>query len=133
MPLQRAVRAALEAEQVDAELASLRAHFATKRTLTLRRLTDMGVRIEAPPRGSFYAWGSLEDLPAPFDSAQTFFRRALQRRVLTVPGPHFDVDPGARQRGDSAHGGWMRFSFGPPMDSLRMGLDRLTRMVRGDD
>jgi DNA-binding transcriptional MocR family regulator len=60
----------------------------------------------------------------------TFFRAALERKVLTVPGEFFDVNPGKRRRGGSPYRQWMRFSFGPPMDNLKMGLDRLEELVR---
>jgi aspartate/methionine/tyrosine aminotransferase len=59
----------------------------------------------------------------------SFFRRALERKVMTVPGEFFDVNPGKRRRGESPYKQWMRFSFGPPMENLRLGLDRLESMV----
>ncbi len=48
---------------------------------------------------------------------------------MTVPGPFFDVDPGGERTGPSPYGSWLRFSFGPPEDNVRMGLDRLARMI----
>ena len=59
----------------------------------------------------------------------SFFRRALERRVLTVPGEFFDIDPGKRRRRHSPYRQWMRFSFGPPMDNMVLGLDRLEAML----
>jgi DNA-binding transcriptional MocR family regulator len=61
----------------------------------------------------------------------TFFRRALEHKVLTVPGEFFDVNPGKRRSRVSPYRQWMRFSFGPPMDNMVMGLDRLEAMIRG--
>jgi len=49
--------------------------------------------------------------------------------VMTVPGEFFDVNPAKRRRGTSPYRQWMRFSFGPPIDNLEMGLDRLERMI----
>jgi hypothetical protein len=59
----------------------------------------------------------------------TFFWRALDHKVMTVPGAFFDVDPGKRRGGRSPYARWMRFSFGPPIDNLRLGLDRLEAML----
>jgi aspartate/methionine/tyrosine aminotransferase len=127
---QRAALAALEPEQADRETRALRRVFAAKRNVMLERLERMGVRFAARSTSTFYCWGSLEALPAPFDDAMTFFRRALERKVLTVPGQFFDVDPGGRRGGESPYRRWMRFSFGPPMDNMVMGLERLETMLR---
>ncbi len=126
---QRAALAALEPAVADAETAAVRRVFADKRNLMVERLRAMGVTFAAEPQATFYAWGSLAGLPAPLDDATAFFRRALQRKVLTVPGAFFDVNPGRRRRGPSPFAAWMRFSFGPPRDNLRLGLDRLAAMV----
>ena len=48
---------------------------------------------------------------------------------MSVPGVFFDVNPGKERGGASPLSSWMRFSFGPPIDNLRMGLDRLAEMV----
>ena len=72
---------------------------------------------------------SRDSLPAPFNDANEFFRRALARKVMTVPGEFFDVNPGRRRTGPSPYRKWMRFSFGPPMDNVVMGLDRLAEML----
>ena len=49
-----------------------------------------------------------------------------------MPGEFFDVNPGKRRKGESPFRQWMRFSFGPPMDNMVMGLDRLERMLAGE-
>ena len=108
----------------------MRVEFAKKRNLMVERLEAIGVRFARRPDSTFYGWASLAELPAPFDNAMTFFRRALEHKVMTVPGEFFDVNPGKRRSGSSPYRSWMRFSFGPPIDNLSMGLDRLTQMVR---
>ncbi len=123
---QRAALAALEPEYADREAAATRAHFAKKRKLLLRRLEEFGVRVPAPPRGTFHCWGSLDDLDARWREPLAFFRSGLQRRVITAPGDSLCA-PSASE-GDK--GSWVRFSFGPPLDTLRMGLDRLAQMLR---
>jgi aspartate/methionine/tyrosine aminotransferase len=95
----------------------------------VKRLRSLGIRFAAEPTSTFYGWACLGELPPPFDDAMTFFRRALDRKVMTVPGEFFDVNPGKRRRGESPYRRWMRFSFGPPIDNLAMGLDRLEEML----
>ena len=48
---------------------------------------------------------------------------------MTVPGRFFDVNPGKERKGPSPCASWVRFSFGPPEDNVRMGLDRLESLV----
>jgi hypothetical protein len=126
---QRAALAVLEPERADQETGALREVFCAKRNLMMRRLSEMGVRFVHPNASTFYCWGSLEDLPAPLNDGTAFFRAALEHKVMTVPGEYFDVNPGKRRTGDSPFRQWMRFSFGPPMDNVKMGLERLEAMV----
>jgi aspartate/methionine/tyrosine aminotransferase len=127
---QRAALAALEPAQADQETHALRVGFAAKRNLMVERLEAMGIRFAKRPESTFYGWASLAGLPPPLNDAMTFFRRALERKVMTVPGEFFDVDPGKRRRNPSPYRQWMRFSFGPPMQNLLLGLDRLEKMIR---
>jgi aspartate/methionine/tyrosine aminotransferase len=126
---QRAALKVLEPARADQETKALREMFAAKRNVLVSRLKKMGVTFAREPESTFYGWASLAALPAPLDDANTFFRRALEHKVMTVPGEFFDVNPGKRRRGASPYRQWMRFSFGPPMDNLEMGLDRLERMI----
>jgi aspartate/methionine/tyrosine aminotransferase len=128
---QRAALTALEPARADQETHALRVEFAKKRNLMVERLEALGIRFAARPTSTFYGWASLDRLPAPLDDSMTFFRRALELKVMTVPGEFFDVNPGKRRRGSSPYRSWMRFSFGPPMQNLAMGLERLERVVRG--
>ena len=57
-------------------------------------------------------------------------RAALERQVITVPGEFFDVNPGKRRaRSSSRFRSYVRFSFGPAMDTLERALDRLEKLV----
>ena len=126
---QHAAITVLEPARADQETTALRAAFTRKRNLTVERLADMGIKCAQAPRGTFYAWASVADLPAPLNDADGFFRAALQNKVMTVPGPFFDVNPGAQRTDPSPYAQWLRFSFGPPEDNVRMGLDRLAKMI----
>ena len=133
-PIQRAALEVLEPARADQETDALRVEFARKRKLMVERLSALGIRCAQAHgtgngMGTFYVWASLEDLPAPFNDADEFFRRALERKVMTVPGRFFDVNPGRQRTGRSPQHAWMRFSFGPPYANVEMGLDRLADML----
>ncbi len=128
-PAQRAALTVLEPQRADQETRALRRVFAAKRNTMASALRAMGIRLAPEPRGTFYCWGCLEKLPAPFDDGQAFFRAALERRVMTVPGEFFDVNPGGGRPGESPYRSWMRFSYGPSMENLRLGLGRLAAML----
>jgi aspartate/methionine/tyrosine aminotransferase len=132
---QRAALQALEPARADQETNAVRRVFARKRNLMVERLGRMGIRCQPEPTSTFYCWASLEGLPGELSDSMRFFRAALARKVMTVPGPFFDVNPGKRRHGsahaDSPYRQWMRFSFGPSEDNLRTGLDRLEALVNG--
>jgi DNA-binding transcriptional MocR family regulator len=75
--------------------------------------------------------GRIADLPAPFNDAEVFFRRALEARVMVVPGAYFDVNPGKARPSPSPYAQWLRFSFGPPKENVVLGLQRLKTMIAG--
>ena len=95
----------------------------------MQGLKDIGVRFDLEPQGTFYAWGNLSGLPPSIRNSDDFFRAALDRKVICVPGHFFDVNPGKRRTGrPSRFVEHVRFSFGPPMPVLEEALDRLRTM-----
>lgn len=130
-PLQRAAVDLVTEEHALAETAAIRDAFVPKRELTLRRASELGMHVDREPDGTFYAFVSLRDLPPPLADGMAFFRAALERRVITVPGIFFDVNPGRRRSERlSRFRQYVRLSFGPPLDEVRRGLDRLAEMIR---
>jgi hypothetical protein len=129
-PLQRAAIQLLTEDRTRQETAALAAEFSKKRTRLLTGLRDLGFIVDLPPEGTFYVWASTEHLPRAIADGMSFFRAALERKVITVPGEFFDVDPGHR-RGSRAsrfvrH---VRFSFGPAMPVMVEALARIEAMV----
>jgi aspartate/methionine/tyrosine aminotransferase len=127
--VQRAALAVLEPGRADQECSALRRVFVRKRNLMVSALGKLGIRVNPEPQATFYAWASVAGLEPPFDDGMSFFRQALEHRVMTVPGVFFDVNPGKRRRGGSPYRQWLRFSFGPPEDNVRLGLERLRKML----
>jgi aspartate/methionine/tyrosine aminotransferase len=127
--VQRAALDVLQPDRADQETDALRSVFSVKRNLMVESLRAMGVRVDHEPGGTFYVWASIENLPAPLNDADAFFRAALERRVMTVPGRFFDVNPGQERAANAEYAHWVRFSFGPPEDNVRMGLQRLAELI----
>jgi hypothetical protein len=94
----------------------------------IETLGRAGIRC-LPGQATFYIWACLDQLPEGYNTGMDFFWKALDRKVMTVPGQFFDVNPGATRTGTPFHQ-WMRFSFGPPMDNVDLGLTRLEEMLR---
>ena len=71
-----------------------------------------------------------ESLPAPIATGTRFFRAALERKVIAVPGAFFGVDPG-RRRGDrpSRFRHHLRFSFGPDLATIGTALGRIRELI----
>ncbi|MEI6129254.1 MAG: pyridoxal phosphate-dependent aminotransferase [Planctomycetota bacterium] len=126
---QRAALQVLEPKRADQETNALRKVFCEKRNVMVKRLREFGLKFATTPMSTFYCFASLKDLPAPFNDAMHFFRTALQHKVLTVPGQFFDINPGGFRPAPSPYKQWMRFSFGPSMDNMQQGLDRLAQML----
>ena len=66
-------------------------------------------------------WGKVDGLPPPLNDGMGFFRAALAKKVIAVPGEFFDVNPGKRRsRRVSRFRSHVRFSFGPSMAVARV-------------
>lgn len=132
LPAQRLAIKALEPERADQETNAVRKVFTRKRNLMLDGLRSIGIRCEPESNGTFYVWGDLGGLDKPFNDAEAFFQAALERKVMTVPGRFFDVNPGGANPPMKELKKWVRFSFGTPEEKMAVGLERLGEMIRGD-
>ena len=129
-PLQRAAVELLDPQRVLTEARAIGEAFRPKRQLMLERARELGMGVDREPDGTFYVFASLRDLPEPLADGLAFFDRALERQVITVPGVFFDVNPGRRRaRRLSRFHEHVRLSFGPPIDEVRRGLDRLAELI----
>lgn len=129
-PMQRAAIDLVQEEPTLAETKAVHGEFQKKRDFLVQGLKDIGVELDLEPQGTFYAWGNLSALPPSIRNSDDFFKAALERQVITVPGHFFDVNPGKRRSGrPSRFVRHTRFSFGPPMHVLEEALERLRAMV----
>ncbi|MFW5925169.1 MAG: pyridoxal phosphate-dependent aminotransferase [Myxococcota bacterium] len=130
-PMQRAAVDLLTSEHTLAETAAIQKVFGRKRQKLLDGLRALGVRFDLEPGGTFYCWGDLSNLPPHLQSADDFFRAALEQKVIVVPGHFFDVDPGKRRVGrPSRFKNHVRFSFGPSEAVIDEALARLGKLVK---
>ncbi|NVB37961.1 pyridoxal phosphate-dependent aminotransferase [Pseudenhygromyxa sp. WMMC2535] len=134
--LQRAALPLLEPEVADREAAAIQSAFSIKRQLMLDGLSDMGIGVagaeDGGPEGAFYCFADLRNLPEPLNDGMHFFKAALERQVICVPGVFFDIDPGNRRDHIASRlAGFVRLSFGPERAQIERGLERLAELVRG--
>ena len=88
------------------------------------------MRTDRAPDGTFYVWGKVDGLPPPLNDGMGFFRAALGKKVIAVPGEFFDINPGKRRsQRASRFRGHVRFSFGPAMDTVETALGRLEELI----
>jgi aspartate/methionine/tyrosine aminotransferase len=129
-PLQRAAIDLISPENTRLETAAISAEFSRKRQRMLTGLRDLGFVVSLPPEGTFYVWASAEHLPPSIGDGMSFFQRALDEKVIAVPGEFFDVNPG-RRRVDrpSRFRQHLRFSFGPSMEIIDEALGRIGAMI----
>ncbi|HSN99120.1 MAG TPA: hypothetical protein VLS89_12585, partial [Candidatus Nanopelagicales bacterium] len=131
-PMQRAAAKLLDLDHTRAETTAIHRVFSRKRDILLQGLRKLGVGIDVEPEGTFYVWGSGADLPEGMNDGHSFFRAALDQRVIVVPGEFFDVNPGKRRaQRPSRFRHHVRFSFGPSEDVLVRALERLEKLVGG--
>jgi hypothetical protein len=112
-----------------------------KRDYVLKRLHEIGFHSggQDRPESTFYIWLDLTSLepPLPKDSpidisnGLAFFDALLQEKVIVVPGIFFDLNPAKRRDlFDSPCHHFVRISYGPKMEALKMGLDGIERVVK---
>ena len=129
-PMQKAAIGLLQREAADAEARALQATFRHKRQVMLDGLESLGIMVNTPPQGGFYAWGDLSRLPEGLNTGMGLFRKALDEGVILVPGEFFDINPGRRRPnrpGRFEH--VARFSFGPSLEVIERGLQGLARAI----
>jgi N-succinyldiaminopimelate aminotransferase len=129
-PLQRKAIDLLAPTAAMAETRAIHAEFGRKRARLLNGLRDLGFTVDLPPEGTFYVWASAEHLPPSISDGMAFFRAALDRQVITVPGEFFDVDPGKRRGARASRfRRHVRFSFGPTLSRLELALERFRELI----
>ena len=128
-PIQEQALFLLEPERAKQEAEAIGRHFKMKRDFMLQELTRLGFKLASQPQGAFYIWADLSGLPEPLRNGIDFFKEGLKEKVITVPGVFFDVNPG-RRRTHSRFANLCRLSYGPPMESLLLGISAIEKLIQ---
>ena len=129
--IQKAVVPLLDLKHADQEADSIQSEFVKKRDYMVSRLKEMGFVLSRVPEGGFYCFASLENLPESLADGMKFFKALLQYKVICVPGEFFDVNPGQRRKVVNTRlKKYVRLSFGPSFDEIKLGLDRIQEMLQ---
>jgi len=130
VPFQEAAVSMLEPNKVRKEMKALQTHFRNKRNYVIGRLLDMGFKINHVPDSTFYIWLDLSGLHNSINDGLNFFQKCLEEKVIVVPGIFFDLNPAKRRDlFDSPCHHFVRLSYGPRMEVLKMGLDGIARII----
>lgn len=127
-PFQQQAISLLDPELALREAAAIHSHFSKKRDYVFGRLEELGIVVNSKPRGTFYFWADISNLPEPLNDGLSFFQEGLKEKVITVPGVFFDVNPD-RRRALQRYQNFTRISFGPEMETLKTGLDSIERLI----
>lgn len=133
VPFQEAAVSMLEPDKVLTEMKALQSHFLMKRNYVMGRLKEIGFKFDkhTTPDSTFYFWLDLSGLPAGLNDGLNFFQACLEEKVIVVPGIFFDLNPAKRRDlFDSPCHHFVRLSYGPKMEVLKMGLDGIERIVK---
>ena len=130
-PIQRAIIPLLSPDNVTKEAKAIQTAFNEKRQLMMRELKEMGVTFDREPEGAFYMWINVSNLPEGINTGEGFQREAMKRKVITIQGSAFDINPGNRMR-KAGHRfkNHLRLSYGPDILSIEEGMRRLKEMVK---
>ncbi len=129
LPIQRAAIQLFEAHRVEQESHALRNVFSSKQKLMLATLRASGMICSTDANSTFYIWADISSLPPPLNDADKFFKAALELKVITVPGYMFNIQPGQVNK-KIRFNQFIRFSFGPTEDNVKMGLDRIVELIK---
>ena len=129
VPIQEAALQLFEPTLADKEFNTLRQVFSKKQNLTLNILHKNGIHCSKDSNSTFYVWGDISELPPPLNHAKCFFQELLKLKVITVPGYMFDIHPGMPKK-KTGFDHYVRFSFGPEEEKLKMGLHRITELIQ---
>jgi hypothetical protein len=131
--IQEAVVPLINIEAANKEALSIQNTFQKKRDLVIERLESFGIKLYNKPFGAFYCFASLENMPQSIRGGYDFANKALDHKVIVIPGEYFDVNPGKRRSHiESRLTNYIRLSFGPHISQVKLGLNRICEMIKNE-
>uniref|UniRef100_A0A7R9Z506 Aminotransferase class I/classII large domain-containing protein n=1 Tax=Pseudictyota dubia TaxID=2749911 RepID=A0A7R9Z506_9STRA len=129
-PLQRLALPLMELDFIRKDAWALQRHFRKKRDFLLKELANLGITVQWKPTATFYIWGDISKLPCPLNDSIVFLEECAKHKIICVPGVFFDVNPrGVRHVEKSSCISHVRFSYGPAMRNLTVGVQNMKAMI----
>mmetsp|Transcript_9083 Transcript_9083/g.13259 ORF Transcript_9083/g.13259 Transcript_9083/m.13259 type:complete len:489 (+) Transcript_9083:233-1699(+) len=129
-PLQRLSLPLMELDFIRRDAWTLQKHFKMKRDFLLTKLEEMGIRVQWKPNATFYVWADISKLPPPLNDCLVFLEECVKHKTICVPGVFFDINPnGTRNLHRSTCISNVRFSYGPPMRNLELGMKNIKTFI----
>jgi len=130
-PLQLLALPLMDLDFIRRDTWALQRHFRMKRDFLLEELSDMGIQVKWKPRATFYVWADLSGLPPPLNDCLVFLEECIRKKVVIVPGVFFDINPrGINNVRKSKCLPNIRFSYGPPMRNLELGMKAIREIIQ---
>lgn len=102
--------------------------FTDKKNMVLRELKSMGFGVPSGTSGAFYVFAEIID--GKFSDSHDLFKKALEEKLIIVPGDFFDVNPGRRRSHiPSRLSNHFRVSFGPSGVEIARGLEKFRKLI----
>jgi len=130
-PLQSLALPLMDLDFTRRDTWALQRHFKQKRDFLLRELERLGISVKWKPTATFYVWADISNLPSPIDDSLVFLEECTKYKIICVPGVFFDINPrGTRHIEKSKCISNVRFSYGPPIRNLTIGMKSLEKMIQ---
>lgn len=128
-PVQSLAVSLISKAQAEKEAKSIKDSFQAKRDYMCSELSRLGITSNLP-KGAFYTWGNLSGLPESIRTGRDLFTKCLEKNLIIVPGEFFDINPGKRRpKRTASFEHYARFSFGPPIEELKLGVKILEEVI----
>jgi len=130
-PLQRLSLPLMELDFIRRDAWALQKHFVHKRDFLLTELKKLGINVQWKPTATFYIWADISGLPPPLNDSLVFLEECTKHKIICVPGVFFDINPRGLKASMSKSTciSNVRFSYGPPMRNLTLGIEQLATLI----
>jgi len=129
-PLQKLALPMMELDFIRKDAWALQKHFRAKRDFLLTELVNLGIKVQWKPTATFYIWADISGLPSPLNDCIVFLEECVKHKIICVPGVFFDINPrGLKNIHQSSCTSNVRFSYGPPMKNLTLGMKQLASLI----
>lgn len=115
-------------ENIVKESEAINPIFDKKRKLMIKYLEDTFIKIASSPKGSFYMWIDISNLPSEINEDEKFFAECLKEKVIVVPGRFFDIRTDSTES-DLKFRNYIRLSFGPEIEEIENGMKKILKVI----